>query len=91
VGFFFFWIEKGVRDGNFTTDGVRKLREVVKEKLMEFTDFCNDHAAVLDEGRDLVVVRDFSADGAEPVLLLALLLDPHEPGGAVVANLDVVV
>ena len=83
-------IEKGVRDGNFTTDGVGKLREVVKEKLMEFTDFSNDHAAVLDEGRDLIVVRDVSADGAEPVLL-ALLLDPHEPGGAVVADLDDVV
>lgn len=46
------------------------------------------HAAVLDKGRDLVVVRDVSADGAEPVLLLALLLEPHEPGGAVVADLD---
>nr|XP_023881866.1 protein gar2 [Quercus suber]POE73790.1 polyadenylate-binding protein 2 [Quercus suber] len=28
---------------NFTTDGVGKLREVVKEKLMEFTDFSDDH------------------------------------------------
>ena len=45
-GFFFFLIEKGVRDGNFTTDGVGKLREVVKEKLMEFTDFSNDHLVV---------------------------------------------
>ncbi|XP_040991152.1 uncharacterized protein LOC121238373 [Juglans microcarpa x Juglans regia] len=28
---------------NFTSDGVKKLREAVKEKLMEFTDFSDDH------------------------------------------------
>ena len=43
---FLFLIEKGVRDGNFTTNGVGKLREVVKEKLMAFTDFSNDHLVV---------------------------------------------
>lgn len=31
---------------NFTTEGVGKLREVVKEKLMEFTDFSDDHLVV---------------------------------------------
>ena len=31
---------------NFTSDGVEKLREVLKEKLMEFTDFSDDHLVV---------------------------------------------
>lgn len=31
---------------NFTSDGVKKLREAVKEKLMEFTDFSDDHLVV---------------------------------------------
>lgn len=31
---------------SFTSDGVAKLREVVKEKLMEFTDFSDDHLVV---------------------------------------------
>lgn len=30
-------------NANFSTDGVAKLREVVKEKLMEYTDFSDDH------------------------------------------------
>jgi hypothetical protein len=33
-------------NANFSTDGVAKLREVVKEKLMEYTDFSDDHLVV---------------------------------------------
>ena len=52
---FFFGLRKVLEMGsvddqtfnvNFTTDGVGKLREVVKEKLMEFTDFSDDHLVV---------------------------------------------
>ncbi|KAK9989547.1 hypothetical protein SO802_029786 [Lithocarpus litseifolius] len=45
------------------------------------------HAALLNKGRDIVIIRDVSADRVESVLLLALLLEPHEPGGAVVVDL----
>lgn len=31
---------------NFDSDGVGRLRDVVKEKLMEFTDFSDDHLVV---------------------------------------------
>jgi hypothetical protein len=61
------------------------------EELLALDPSKSPHAVLLHEARDLRVVRHRAPNRSEPVLLLALLLQPDEPGGAVVAHLHYLV
>lgn len=91
---------KGPRDPSRVTEGDLPLVPVINEdvgygdpeqELLALDPGEPPHPAVLDEGRDLRVVRHRAPDRTETVLLPLALLQPHEPSGAIVAHLHQVI